>query len=229
MAILNVNNLVLGYEKQIVINDISFTVNKRDFILVIGSNGAGKSTLIKGILGIIKPISGNVVYDEIKKNHVGYMPQEMKVDSNFPASVMEIVLSGLINKMGFRPFYNKKDKEKANEALKILNIENLKNKKFSELSGGQRQKVLLARSLCATSELLILDEPSNNLDQESKTEFYTTLKHLNEGHGITIIMITHDVDRDRDSFIGNKVLELRSNGYFYGKTEEYMEEYGYDS
>ncbi len=229
MAILNVNNLVLGYEKQIVINDISFTVNKRDFILVIGSNGAGKSTLIKGILGIIKPISGNVVYDEIKKNHVGYMPQEMKVDSNFPASVMEIVLSGLINKMGFRPFYNKKDKEKANEALKILNIENLKNKKFSELSGGQRQKVLLARSLCATSELLILDEPSNNLDQESKTEFYTTLKHLNEGHGITIIMITHDVDRDRDSFIGNKVLELKKDGFFFGKTEEYMEEYGYDS
>ena len=229
MAILNVNNLVLGYEKQIVINNISFSVNKRDFILVIGSNGAGKSTLIKGILGIIKPISGNVDYEEIKKNNVGYMPQEMKVDPNFPASVMEVVLSGLINKMGLRPFYNKKDKERANEALRILNIENLKNKKFSELSGGQRQKVLLARSLCATSDLLILDEPSNNLDQESKIEFYTTLKHLNEGHGITIIMITHDVDRDRDSLIGNKVLELRSNGYFYGKTEEYMEEYGYDS
>ena len=219
----------MGYEKQIVINDISFDVNKRDFILVIGSNGAGKSTLIKGILGIIKPISGSVTYDEIKKNHVGYMPQEMKVDSHFPASVMEIVLSGLINRMGFRPFYNKKDKERANEALKILNIENIKDKKFSELSGGQRQKVLLARSLCATSDLLILDEPSNNLDQESKIEFYTTLKHLNEGHGITIMMITHDVDRDRDSLIGNKVLELKSNGYFYGKTEEYMEEYGYDS
>ncbi len=229
MAILNVNNLVLGYEKQIVINNISFSVDKRDFILVIGSNGAGKSTLIKGILGIIKPISGDVIYDEIKKNDVGYMPQETKVDPNFPASVMEVILSGLINKMGFRPFYNKKDKDKANEALKILNIENLKNKKFSELSGGQRQKVLLARSLCATSGLLILDEPSNNLDQESKIEFYTTLKHLNEGHGITIIMITHDVDRDRDSLIGNKVLELKSNGYFYGKTEEYMEEYGYDS
>jgi len=229
MAILNVNNLVLGYEKQIVINNISFSVDKRDFILVIGSNGVGKSTLIKGILGIIKPISGDVIYDEIKKNDVGYMPQETKVDPNFPASVMEVILSGLINKMGFRPFYNKKDKDKANEALKILNIENLKNKKFSELSGGQRQKVLLARSLCATSGLLILDEPSNNLDQESKIEFYTTLKHLNEGHGITIIMITHDVDRDRDSLIGNKVLELKSNGYFYGKTEEYMEEYGYDS
>ena len=229
MAILNVNSLTLGYDNETVINNISFQVNKRDFILVIGSNGVGKSTLIKGILGIIKPISGNVIYDEINKNDVGYMPQEAKVDPNFPASVMEVVLSGLINKMGFRPFYNRKDKKRALEVLKILHIEELKKKKFSELSGGQRQKVLLARSLCATTNLLILDEPSNNLDQESKKDFYTTLKHLNEGHGITIIMITHDVDRDRDSFIGNKVLELKKDGFFFGKTEEYMEEYGYDS
>ena len=188
MAILKVNELSLGYEKQIVINNISFEVNNKDFILVIGSNGAGKSTLIKGILGIIKPISGEVLYDDATKNHIGYMPQETKVDRNFPASVMEIVLSGLINKMGRRPFYNKEDKKKAKEALRILRIENLEKKIFSELSGGQRQKVLLARSLCATTNLLILDEPSNNLDQESKVEFYTTLKHLNEGHGITIIM-----------------------------------------
>ena len=229
MAILKVNGLSLGYEKQVVINDITFEVNNKDFILVIGSNGAGKSTLIKGILGIIKPISGEIIYDSETKNHIGYMPQETKVDRNFPASVMEIVLSGLINKMGRRPFYNKEDKKKAREALKILKIENLEKKIFSELSGGQRQKVLLARSLCATTNLLILDEPSNNLDQESKVEFYSTLKHLNEGHGITIIMITHDISRDRDAFIGNKVLELRNDGYFYGSTDEYMEELGYDS
>lgn len=229
MAILKVNGLSLGYEKQVVINDISFEVNNKDFILVIGSNGAGKSTLIKGILGIIKPISGEIIYDSETKNHIGYMPQETKVDRNFPASVMEIVLSGLINKMGRRPFYNKEDKKKAREALKILKIENLEKKIFSELSGGQRQKVLLARSLCATTNLLILDEPSNNLDQESKVEFYSTLKHLNEGHGITIIMITHDITRDREAFIGNKVLELRPSGYFFDTTEKYMEELGYDS
>ena len=229
MAILKVNELSLGYEKQIVINNISFEVNNKDFILVIGSNGAGKSTLIKGILGIIKPISGEITYDSDTKNHIGYMPQETKVDRNFPASVMEIVLSGLINKMGKRPFYNKEDKKKAREALKILKIENLEKKIFSELSGGQRQKVLLARSLCATTNLLILDEPSNNLDQESKVEFYSTLKHLNEGHGITIIMITHDITRDREAFIGNKVLELRPSGYFFDTTEKYMEELGYDS
>ena len=229
MAILKVNELSLGYEKQVVINKISFEVNNKDFILVIGSNGAGKSTLIKGILGIIKPISGEIIYDSETKNHIGYMPQETKVDRNFPASVMEIVLSGLINKMGRRPFYNKEDKKKAREALKILKIENLEKKIFSELSGGQRQKVLLARSLCATTNLLILDEPSNNLDQESKVEFYSTLKHLNEGHGITIIMITHDITRDREAFIGNKVLELRPSGYFFDTTEKYMEELGYDS
>ena len=131
--------------------------------------------------------------------------------------------------MGGRPFYNKEDKKKAREALKILKIENLEKKIFSELSGGQRQKVLLARSLCATTNLLILDEPSNNLDQESKVEFYSTLKHLNQGHGITIIMITHDITRDREAFIGNKVLELRPSGYFFDTTEKYMEELGYDS
>ena len=229
MAILKVNELSLGYEKQVVINKISFEVNNKDFILVIGSNGAGKSTLIKGILGIIKPISGEIIYDSKTKNHIGYMPQEAKVDRNFPASVMEIVMSGLINRMSYRPFFNKEDKKKAKEALKILKIENLEKRIFSELSGGQRQKVLLARSLCATTNLLILDEPSNNLDQESKVEFYSTLKHLNEGHGITIIMITHDISRDREAFIGNKVLELRSDGYFYGSTEKYMEELGYDS
>ena len=226
MSLLDINNLSLGYEGETIINNISFSVNEKDFILVIGSNGVGKSTLIKGILGMIKPITGEINYN-INKKLVGYMPQDLKIEENFPASVFEIVLSGLINQMGFRPFYNKKDKTKAIEALKILGIEDLKNKNFTELSGGQRQKVLLARSLCATSNLIVLDEPSNNLDQESKVEFYSILKHLNEGHNIAIIMITHDVDRDRDSFIGNKVLELKKDGYFYGSTDEFLEAHDY--
>ncbi|MCR5112767.1 MAG: metal ABC transporter ATP-binding protein [Acholeplasmatales bacterium] len=227
MSLLEIKNLVLGYEKQIVINNISFEVNNNDFILIVGSNGVGKSTLVKGILGLIKPLSGEINYNEIKKKFVGYMPQETKVDSNFPASVKEIVLSGLLNNMGFRPFYNKEDKKRLDEVLSILHIENLKNKSFSELSGGQRQKVLLARSLCATKKLLILDEPSNNLDQKSKAEFYTTLKHLNEGHNIAIIMITHDIDND--SLIGNKVLALKTDGYTFTSTDEYMEMNNYDA
>ena len=196
MSLLEIKNLTLGYDDETVINNISFSVEKNDFILVIGSNGVGKSTLIKGILGLIKPKAGEINYIDCNKKNVGYMPQETRVDANFPASVMEVVLSGLHANMGFRPFHNKEDKEKALNVLEILKIKELAKKSFSELSGGQRQKVLLARGLCATNNLLILDEPSNNLDKYSKEEFYTTLKHLNEGHGISIIMITHDLDID---------------------------------
>ena len=192
--LVEVEHLSLGYERQAVIHDISFHVEEKDFIIVLGSNGVGKSTLIKGMLGLIKPIEGKITYHT---DNIGYMPQETRVDPNFPASVLEVIMSGFINKVGIRPFYNKNEKKKALE------------------------KVLLARSLCATENLLILDEPSNNLDQKSKSEFYTTLKHLNEGHNITIIMITHDIDSD--SLIGNKVLALSQDGYYFGKTDDYLE------
>ena len=214
-----VKNLSLGYENEKIINNISFKVNEKDFIIVVGKNGAGKSTLIKGILGLIKPMEGEIVFDpSLNRKLIGYMPQETKVESSFPASVMEIVLSGRINKMGFRPFYNKEDKEKAIEALKILNIYDIKNKSFSDLSGGQRQKALLARSLCATDKLLILDEPSNNLDNTSREEFYLLLMKLNKELGISIIMISHDPDIE--NLLGNKLLKIMDNGFEFSDIVE---------
>lgn len=214
-----VKGLTLGYENEKIINNISFSVEEKDFIIVVGKNGAGKSTLIKGILGLIKPMSGEIVFDEsLNKKHIGYMPQETKVDGAFPASVMEIVLSGRINKMGKRPFYNKEDKAEAIKALKILNILDIKNKSFCDLSGGQRQKTLLARSLCATDKLLILDEPSNNLDNTSREEFYLLLMKLNKELGISIIMISHDADIDK--MLGNKVLRITDNGYEFKNLED---------
>ena len=214
-----VKNLSLGYENEKIINNISFKANEKDFIIVVGKNGAGKSTLIKGILGLIKPMEGEIVFDpSLNRKLIGYMPQETKVESSFPASVMEIVLSGRINKMGFRPFYNKEDKEKAIEALKILNIYDIKNKSFSDLSGGQRQKALLARSLCATDKLLILDEPSNNLDNTSREEFYLLLMKLNKELGISIIMISHDPDIE--NLLGNKLLKIMDNGFEFSDIVE---------
>ena len=219
--LIDVKNLTLGYEKENVIENVSFTVNKGDFIIIVGANGAGKSTLIKGILGLIPIYSGDIIFDDsLKRNEIGYMPQETKVDSSFPASVSEIVLSGTLARNKFKLFYNKKDKEDAAKALKILNIYDIKNKSFQDLSGGQRQKVLLARSLCATNKLLILDEPSNNLDSKSREEFYLLLMRLNKELGITIMMISHDTDIDK--MVGNKLLIIKDKGSEFINIEEDM-------
>ena len=220
MSLIDIKNLSLGYDGNIVLKNVNLKIEENDFICVVGPNGSGKSTLIKGILGLIKPISGTITFNNLKQNFIGYMPQETKVDSNFPASVLEIVLSGTLNKKRMSLFYTKEDKKLAIKNLKILGIESLKNKHFSELSGGQRQKVLLARSLCATSKLLILDEPSNNLDSKSKKNLYDILKNLNKNYNITIIMITHDLDHN--NLIGNKILSLREDDIFYGTTEDFI-------
>ncbi len=225
MSLIELNNVTLGYEKHIVLRNIDIKIEEGDFVCVVGPNGSGKSTLIKGILGLIKPLKGKIKYNNLKQNFIGYMPQETKVDANFPASVLEIVLSGTLNNSGFKPFYSKEAKEKALNNLKLLHIENLKNKSFADLSGGQRQKVLLARSLCATSKLLILDEPSNNLDTKSKENLYEMISNLNK-EGITIIMITHDLDHG--NLIGNKILSLREDEIFYGSTTDFVRRIHHD-
>ncbi len=217
MNIIELKNLSLGYNNIKVIKNISLSIEENDLVCIVGPNGCGKTTLVKGILGLIKPMEGKVIYNNLKQNFIGYMPQETKIDSNFPASVFEIVLSGTLNKSSF---YGKNEKEIAINSLKILGIEKLKNKSFSTLSGGQRQKVLLARSLCATSKFLILDEPSNNLDSKSRKELYKTIVKLNKENNITILMITHDLDHD--NLIGNKILSLRDNNIFFGTTEEFV-------
>ncbi len=220
MSLIDIKNLSLGYDGNIVLKNVNLKIEENAFLCVVGPNGSGKSTLIKGILGLIKPISGTITFNNLKQNFIGYMPQETKVDSNFPASVLEIVLSGTLNKKSRSLFYTKEDKKLAIKNLKILGIESLKNKHFSELSGGQRQKVLLARSLCATSKLLILDEPSDNLDSKSKKNLYDILTNLNKNYNITIIMITHDLDHN--NLIGNKILSLREDDIFYGTTENFI-------
>lgn len=221
--LLEVDNLTVGYENQNVIENVSFNVNEGDFIIIVGANGAGKSTLIKGILGLIPIYGGSINFSSnLKRTEIGYMPQETKVEKSFPATVYEIVLSGRLSAKTNKEktfknrlkriisFYNKEDKEEALKALKILNIIDIKDKSFSDLSGGQRQKTLLARSLCATKKLLILDEPSNNLDNKSKEEFYLLLMKLNKELNITIMMISHDTDIDK--MLGNKLLIIKDKG-----------------
>ena len=221
--IISVKNLNVAYGKNKVIDSATFNVEKGDFVCVVGANGSGKSTLIKTLLGLISPVSGKIRFSkEIKQNSIGYLPQESRIDQNFPATVFEIVLSGTLGRLGKKIFYSKIDKERARESLAKLHIEKLKNKSFADLSGGQKQKVLLARALAATSNLLILDEPSNNLDYKSRKDFYENLKNLNVA-GLTIIMITHDLDVD--DLIGNKIVFIKDGKVESVETEKYLRSY----
>ena len=219
MSLFKVENLSLGYNGNAVFRGLNFEVSEGDFICVVGPNGSGKTTLIKGILGLIRPISGKIKFVELKQKFIGYMPQETLVDPNFPASVFEIVLSGTLNR-DCGSFYGAEAKKDVDNSLKLLGIEKLKDKSFTDLSGGQRQKVLLARALVATKNLLILDEPSNNLDKKSKKELYELVQKLNSEHGIAIIMVTHDLDHD--NLIGDKILSLHDSDFFFGSTKEFV-------
>ena len=218
--ILRLEKLTLGFGENIVIRKADLKVEQGDLSCVVGANGSGKSTLVKGALGLIKPVSGKVVLRPDVK--VGYLPQETNFELNFPATVREIVLSGALGKMGRRIFYNDADREMMRAQLKLLKIAGLEKKVFSELSGGQKQKVLLARALMATSELLVLDEPSNNLDYESRREFYEILLKLNR-QGLTIMMITHDLDAE--DLIGNKVVAIQNGLVKTYDTHEYLEQF----
>ncbi len=202
-------DLSVGYNGKPVASGINFTVEHGDYVCIVGENGSGKSTLLRTILSLIPPVNGEIVWtNEYQKKETGYLPQRTDVQKDFPASVLEIVLSGFQGKMGLRPFYSKKEKSLALEKLAILKMDSFAKRSFKELSGGQQQRVLLARALCATENLLVLDEPVAALDAESSKEFYDEIKNLNE-KGVSILMITHDLAAAKK--YSNKIVRLGEN------------------
>ncbi len=218
---LKCNNLTLKYENTVVVQDLTFSVHKGDYLCIVGENGSGKSTLLKSLIGLKNYNTGNIVLDEgLKKNEIGYLPQQSTINRDFPASVMEVVLSGFLNTLGFRPFYTVQMKKEAKENLRRLDMADDMQKCFKDLSGGQQQRVLLARALCATSELLILDEPITGLDPIASGELYALIRRLNQEDNVTIIMVSHDIH----SAIHNAthILHLMTDSYFFGTTAEYL-------
>lgn len=219
MAQIICQNLSVGYDSKVILKNLSFEVNKGDYLCIVGENGSGKTTLIKSILGLIPTISGKLETGEgLKSNEIGYLPQQTIVQRDFPASVKEIVLSGCQGRMGLRPFYSKSDRLLAEKNMKKMDITDLSKRCYRELSGGQQQRVLLARALCATQKLLLLDEPVSGLDPRVTAEMYQTVKSLND-EGISIIMISHDVDAAVK--YASHILHI-GNTVFYGTTEEYV-------
>jgi zinc transport system ATP-binding protein len=220
MNVISCESLTLGYERRPVIKDISFSAEEGDFICILGENGAGKSTLMKGILSLIKPMKGKISFG-INKNQIGYLPQQSDIQKDFPASVYEVVISGTLNHGRLLPFYSRREKNIAEENMKRLGIWDLKNKPYRDLSGGQQQRVFLARALCATKKLLLLDEPMAGLDPVASADFYNLLDKLNKKEGITIIMISHDIQGAMDYC--KKILHLGHSKIFYGTKEEYLQ------
>src|SRR6056297_2682044 len=216
-----------GYNDEIILNNVSLDIYDNDFIGIIGPNGGGKTTLLKVILGLIKPYKGTVKFytnDTHKRNKIGYLPQFNKIDHKFPIKVIDIVLSGLMfgNKLFFK--YSKSDHTKACDTLKQIGISDLKDYPVGELSGGQLQKVLLARAIVSSPRLLILDEPNTYVDNQFEGELYAILNELNKE--MAIIIVSHDlgtiapyintiacIDRGVHHHKSNKITEAQLASY----------------
>lgn len=210
----------LGYDNKAIIENFNFDVYEGDYVCVVGENGSGKSTLIKTILGLIKPVSGQVeLHETLKRGAIGYLPQQTQVQKHFPASVMEVVMSGFLNRMKWRPLFRVNERKEALKNLARMEISNLKNECYGELSGGQQQRVLLARALCAAESILVLDEPVTGLDPVAAAALYDILQRLNN-EGMAIVMVTHDLKNVVSK--AGKILHINEGEYFYGSVKDYM-------
>ena len=221
MTQLTCQNLAVGYEGRAVLENLNFSVCPGDYLCIVGENGSGKSTLMKTILGLQPPVRGKVLTgDGLRKNEIGYLPQQTPVQRDFPASVREIVLSGCQGRCGGRPFYSKGEKQLAQTAMERMQVAALAKRCYRTLSGGQQQRVLLARALCAARSLLILDEPITGLDPAAAQDLYKTLSYLNRKEGMAVVMVTHDLRAALRS--ARTVLHIGRSSYFLGTVKDYL-------
>ncbi len=221
MKLVTVENLTLGYDGKPVVENLSFSIDQGDYLCIVGENGSGKSTLIKALLHLNPPLHGHIIeHNTFSHTKIGYLPQQTQLQRDFPASVREIVLSGQSGHMGLRPFYKKEEKETALKNMEKLGIQDLADRCYRELSGGQQQRVLLARALCATENMLLLDEPVAGLDPKVTQEMYELIWHLNHDDGITVVMVSHDITAA--THYASHILHISSSHHFFGMTELYQ-------
>ncbi len=218
MPLITARDAAFAYDGQIVLSEVTFTVNPGDYLCIVGENGSGKSTLMKGLLKLVPPVRGEIRLGEgLAQDEVGYLPQQTMAQRDFPASVREVVESGI---RGKRLFLTKEDKKRAREMLDLLEAGPLADRSFMELSGGQKQRVLLARALCATRKLLLMDEPTAGLDPVVARELYKTIEKINREQGIAVIMISHDVQTA--ALYSTHILHLQQTPLYFGTAAEYL-------
>ena len=213
-------DLSLGYEGHTVCEELNLTVEKGDYLCIVGDNGSGKTTLMRALLSLKPALSGSISFgDGVTARDIGYLPQQSELQKDFPASVEEVVLSGCTSRLGKRFFMSKADRLEAMQNMKMMGVWELAKESYRNLSGGQQQRVLLARALCAAKRVLLLDEPVSGLDPHATADMYETIHHLNKHTGITIIMVTHDIENAlRDA---TAVLKISKEPTYYQTVEEY--------
>lgn len=192
-ALIKIENLSVGYDKQPVLHDVNLEIFEHDFLGVIGPNGGGKTTLLKAILGLLKPMKGKIIFRNdmgMKKKPIGYLPQVKHIDKNFPITVYEVVRSGSLMKNP-KKIHTREVKQKVERMLSEMGVSNIRDKAIGDLSGGQMQRVFLCRALLSDPKVLILDEPDTFVDNRFEGELYERLKMLNRE--MAIVLVSHDV------------------------------------
>ncbi len=214
MSAIVLHDVSFGYDKNLVLENINLEVRDGDFLAIIGPNGGGKSTLLKLMLGILDPDRGNVsIYDGTPSSNIGligYVPQNTNVNIDFPITVLEVVMMGDVSSKRALFGYSVAQKESARSALKAVGMLEYANRRIGKLSGGQRQRVMIARALCASPEILLLDEPTANIDAQGQKEIYALLKKLNQE--MSIVVVSHDI---------SVILEYANKAAYINKKLEY--------
>ena len=220
-------NVALGYHHKAVLSSLNFAVCEGDFLGIVGPNGAGKSTLLKGILGLLKPLEGKILFDgkngqKESRPRFGYVPQRGHLDEIYPLSVAEIVMMGRYAQIGKLARPKKIDFDKTRESLAHLGIAHLADVHYGNLSGGQKQRALIARALVSDPTVLILDEPTEGLDMFSQHGILDLIRHFHREHHLTVIMVSHHLDQVANYV---KKIALMEPGFFQiGSVEEILTE-----
>ncbi len=225
---IEVENVSYRYEKESVLEHINLSVPEGAFLAIVGPNGSGKSTLLKLFLGLLKVQQGSIkllnkpIEDFKEWDQIGYVSQKANsFNSGFPATVFEVVASGLTKKVGLFHFLNKQHKEKVQQAIESVGMSKFANRNIGELSGGQQQRVFIARAIVSDPKLLILDEPTVGVDAANEQLFYEMVGELNQKLGITIILVTHDLEAVSDKV--TQVACLNKHLHFHGNSYEYQQ------